>query len=279
MALDTDLALELFTDSKKRVADICGASAYEYRYEHAEATLTEIDINDTAAAEIIGRPVGKYITIEFDAPIYEYSPFYEERCGIVTESLKKICPETGAVLFAGLGNRFMTPDSIGPLASDRVFATAHIYRYADDIYTDELSESFVLSAGVMSQTGIESSDLIKSVCSSNEIKRVIVCDALACHEPSHMGKTIQLCSTGISPGSGVGNSRSEISQSSLGIPVAAIGVPSVTRLMSDDPRFKELIVTPKQIDKLAERSAAMISDAVNMFLHPGFTREEIASFM
>lgn len=279
MGLDTDLALESLGGRDLEAERIEGVCCTERTDKDADMKITEIDILTEQAAQKLGKAVGRYITLECGEPVYDYSPHFEARCRAVARELERVCRGKGLTLFIGLGNRKITPDSIGPLAADKVFATRHLKRLAKELDTSELSESAAVAAGVMAQTGLESAELAAAVCDKIKPAQVIVCDALACSEPSHMGRTIQLCSTGIAPGSGVENSREELSQRTLGAPVAAVGVPSVSRIMSGDPRFEGLLVTPKPVDRLAERASELIAAAVNLYLHPTFTPEEISSLM
>lgn len=275
MALNTDLALESFNDVQK-AEKLSGVESAEYTDSAAELKITEINVLTQEAAERLAKPIGRYITLESETPLGEYTPCFEERCRAVCEALKKLCSD-GPTLFVGLGNRKITPDSLGPLTADRIFATRHIKRLAKEIDSSDLSETSVFSAGVMAQTGFETAELAEAVCAACSPAQVIVCDALACCEPTHMGRTIQLCSTGISPGSGVENSRQELSEKTLGVPVAAVGIPLVSRAMSEDQRFSDLLVTPKAVDRLAEQGSAIIAGGVNMLLHPSLTLSEIAS--
>ena len=198
---------------------------------------------------------------------------------LLSECLSEVCKASDETLVLGLGNRDITPDALGPLTAERVFATRHIKRYASELFGFGMSQVSAVSAGVMAKTGIESQEIAASLCKAVSPAQVIVCDALACAEPSHMGRTIQLCSTGISPGSGVENARAELSERFLGVPTAAIGIPTVSRMMSDDTRFDSLMVTPKQIDKLIKAGAELISAAINSYLHPELTSSEINSIL
>ena len=198
---------------------------------------------------------------------------------LLSECISEVCRSNDDTLVIGLGNRDITPDALGPMTADAIFATRHIKRFAGELFISGMSQVSALTAGVMAQTGLESQELAASVCGTVKPSQVIICDALACSEPSHMGRTIQLCSTGISPGSGVENARAELSKATLGVPTAAIGIPTVSRLMSDDTRFDSLLVTPKQIDKLVKAGSELISMAINMYLQPGLTGDEIRSLM
>lgn len=279
MAVDTDLAMEIFDDERENGGELSGVSCKKIFDEPSHFEITEIDILTEAAAKRLKKPVGRYITLEAQQPLYEYSPYFGAQCAAAARALSRVCEGRGAVLFFGLGNRRITPDSVGALAADRVFATRHIKRLSQELDTDELGELSVISAGVLAQTGIESAELASAVCRQLAPSQVIVCDALACSEPSHMGRTIQLCSTGISPGSGVDNARAELSEKTLGVPAAAIGVPTVSRIMSGDSRFEGLLVTPKPVDKLVLRAAELIAAAVNLYLHPTLTADEINSLI
>lgn len=277
MGLNTDLALESYNNAEK-AEKLDGAEVKTCFKEEARLTVTEIDVKTEYAAQRIGKPIGKYITIESEEPFYEYSPYFTERCSVIAEAIASVCTK-GSTLFVGLGNRRITPDNLGPLTADKIFATRHIKRLAKEIDSSDLTETSVLAAGVMAQTGLESAETAAAVCRAINPKQIIVCDALACSEPMHMGRTIQICSTGISPGSGVENAREELSERNLGVPTAAIGMPTVSRLLSEKDGFSDLLITPKPIDKLTEQGSALIAAAVNLFLHPTLSSEDISSLI
>jgi spore protease len=131
----------------------------------------------------------------------------------------------------------------------------------------------------MAQTGLESAETAAALCACVKPDQLIVCDALACSEPFHMGRTVQICSTGISPGSGVENAREELSERTLGIPVAAVGIPTVSRLLCDKPDYADLLITPKPIDRLVRQGSELIAAGVNLFLHPSLSAEDIAGLI
>lgn len=276
MALDTDLALESYVS--ERAGKLEGVRTRERFDEAAEFTITEITVESEAAAKRLQKPCGTYITLETEAPLYEYHPNFSARCEAIARELSKVC-KGGSTLFVGLGNRRITADSLGPLAADSVFATRHIKRLARELDTSELTETTVISPGVMAQTGAESSEIAAAVCREVRPQQVIVCDALACSQPAHMGHTIQISSAGIAPGSGVDNSRAELSEKYLGVPTVAIGVPTVSRLLFSHEGMSDLLITPKPIDKLAAQAGTLISAAVNIYLHPSLSAEEIASLI
>lgn len=189
--------------------------------------ITEINLTEEEA-KTIGKKKGNYITIEFD-DITDYEN-KEKIKTIFIEELKKIIKKQNIkkddlCLIIGLGNEKSTPDSLGPLTIEKTLVTNHLYLYGD------LEKGFrrvcALSPGVMGETGIETSDLIKQITSSVKPDFIIIIDALAASSVERVNKTIQISDSGINPGSGVGNKRKEISKDILNVPVIAVGVPTV----------------------------------------------------
>jgi spore protease len=267
---------------------LAGVVKKERSYEEAELDVTEIEILTEEAARRLGKPVGKYLTVCCrSGRLSDCCENAAARAEVIARELTGLIKLPERVLLAGLGNISITPDSLGPRTASGVLATRHIKRLAKDIDTSELSEVTVISAGVMAQTGMESQELIRSLSRETEAQLVIAVDALACSELSHLGSTIQLCTSGISPGSGVENARSELSEATLGIPCAAIGVPTVTDCSviaeasggSALPEYAGMIVTPKDIDCLISRSAELISLGINRALHPTLSQEELDLLM
>ena len=210
MPYRTDLALE----AEQRVntsGRLRGVVKEERRCESAEFEITEINIENEEAAGQLGKPVGRYITVRCSrGRLSDCCRDAAARAECIARELTRLTPLPGRVLVAGLGNTLITPDSLGPAAASGILATRHIKRLARELDTDGLAEVSVISAGVMGQTGIESAAVVKALCREVEPDLVIVIDALACSELSHLGSTVQLCSTGISPGSGVENARAEL---------------------------------------------------------------------
>ena len=271
MPLNTDLALEAFKDAQK-AGKLEGVISRERFDEASGFCITETEINTREAAEKLGKPEGLYVTLSCGEQLSEYTPLFTERVTAVARELKKVCGDISRVLFTGLGNRRMTADCVGPLTAERVLATRHLKGLPID--TKGMSETAVIAAGVAGQTGIESAEMTAAVCEKTRPTQVIVCDALACAEPLHMGRSIQLCSTGIAPGSGVENSRRELSEATLGVRVAAIGVPTVSRLPDSD-----MLITPKAADRLSDSAAELIAAAVNSLLYPTLTAGEVRSLV
>jgi spore protease len=245
--------------------------------------------------ESIGKIPGDYYSIEF--PHLNDEDVREAVKEVVSDTLQQLLNkykinDDSVVFVAGLGNSDVTPDALGPVTTSNVIVTKHLFDFGFDGIPEGTKKVAVLTPGVMGQTGIETSDIVNSVC--NEIKPdcVIVIDALASRSIKRVNKVIQITDAGINPGSGVKNNRKEISKEVLGIPVIAIGVATVVEIMSIiDETFRTLmrqgkaipdidtlynyynedelgmIVTPKEIDEQVENIAVTISDSINMALH------------
>lgn len=289
MSKRTDLAFES-AQQILTTASISGLAQYQRNYENADIKVTEISVDNQKASEMIGKPIGKYVTIENTNGCFSlYSDLFEEQIDVLCKELNSLMGKTPRkIMFAGLGNRAITPDSLGPITAEKIFATRHIKRLAKDIDTSDLSDVSVITTGVMAQTGIESSETVKALAEIIKPDVIIIVDALACSDLSHLGTTIQLTNTGISPGSGVENARKELSFHTLGVPCIAIGVPTVADMNSiaeelcnvqAPEEFDGMLVTPKSIDNLVLRSAGLIATAINRTFHPDLSDEEIASLI
>ncbi|MGN1133915.1 MAG: GPR endopeptidase [Oscillospiraceae bacterium] len=285
MSMRTDLAQEALEYVKAEE----GISKSSHLCDNCNMEVTEIEITSDNTAQQIGKPVGKYITLENKQGCFSfYSNLFNEQAELLKSELIKLMQDVSSVLVVGLGNRAITPDRLGPACAEKIFATRHIKRLATDIDTSELSDVTVISPGVMAQTGMEASEIVRSAVDFVKPHAVIAVDALACSDLSHLGTTIQITDTGISPGSGVQNSRKELSGKTLGIPCIAVGVPTVADMNTvaealdaqncpDD--FKTMLVTPKSIDNLITRTAALVSTAINRAFHPTLSDEEITSLI
>ena len=187
-----------------------------------EIKITDVDLEEDNA---LGKKKGKYITLEFED--ITDSENASRVSDVLIEVLKDVIKlkKDSYGLIVGLGNDKSTPDSLGPLTINKIIVTNHIY------LLDELSEEYrrlsAINPGVMGETGIETSDIIESVVSKIKPDYLIVIDSLASKSIERLNKTIQITDTGIHPGSGIGNKRKEISYDTIGIPVIAIGVPTV----------------------------------------------------
>ena len=266
----TDLALESANTVKSEGQLPRGISADEKKT--ACFTVTSVEVITEEAAEKIGKPVGRYITLETAARLDMKPEKFEQSVCDLAEEITSLVGDAKSVLVVGLGNEEITPDSLGPRVVSHIFATRHIKENAPELMSEDLGEVCALAPGVMGQTGLEASELVKTVCSAIKPSAVIAVDALACSELSHLGRTVQLTDTGISPGSGVMNARKELSLATLGVPTVAIGVPTIADLGSEK---ETMMVTPRSIDKLIGCTAQLISSALNLALHRGLSLDEI----
>ncbi len=194
-------------------------------------SVTEMQITTPEASALIGKPQGKYITIAVGKIWLQHDEIWDVAAEIIANELKKLIYESGApdgVLIAGLGNRSIVSDAIGPMTAEKITANRHIKESDPSLF--EKLRSLPISAvipGVTGQTGMEALELIKGASDAVRPSVIIVIDALASKSVDRLGSTVQISDTGISPGSGIGNRRHEISYSTLGVPVISIGIPTV----------------------------------------------------
>lgn len=222
MEMRTDLALE----AKEQKSSQTDGVDIEIRHGN-KLKITSMHVRTTDAAQKLQKPVGNYITIEH-MPLTDTVRDAHEQTETLADELRTMLPSDGAVLVAGLGNGDITPDALGVRSAAAVLATRHITgEWARCAGLDNLRPVSVISPGVLGQTGIESAEMIGSIVRSIKPSAVVVIDSLASRSLSRLGCTVQLTDTGISPGAGVQNSRAEISKDTLGVPVIAVGVPTV----------------------------------------------------
>ena len=288
MEMRTDLALEA-----KEQEDIASGGVKIRTHRRCGLKITSMSILDREAAKRLKKPVGTYITIEH-MPLTDSVLDSDEQTEALGEELRLMLPPEGSILVAGLGNGDITPDALGVRSASAVLATRHITgEIARSSGIGSLRPVSVISPGVLGQTGIESAEMIRSVVRAINPKAVVIIDSLASKSLSRLGCTIQITDTGISPGAGVQNSRAEISQDTLGVPVVAIGVPTVVdaqTLVMDmlghenlsreeqrnlAPRGERMIVTPSEIDLLIDRASAIIGMALNRALHRNLSANDL----
>lgn len=229
----TDLALEAKESCEAEDGQIRGVRVTEQADEKREIYTTTVVIETENGARMMGKPVGTYITLEapnMSSPDEGYhAEISEALAGHLRGLLKQMAGEQASVLVVGLGNREVTPDALGPEVVGNLQVTRHMIRVYGRIST-ELQHACEVSAivpGVMAQTGMETLEIIKGVVDETNPQLVIVIDALAARSTKRLNRTIQITDTGINPGSGVGNHRNAINAETIGVPVIAIGVPTV----------------------------------------------------
>lgn len=293
----TDLALEakeLWRESADETTKLSGVEAYDET--RGSFKISTVKILDEEGERQLGKPRGTYVTIELDGLIRREENAFEDAANILAEELRKILnlEDSASVLVAGLGNAAITPDAIGPETVECVMVTRHLKQHMPLEFAAFRRVSAIQS-GVLGTTGIESADLISAVCQRLSPDCVIAVDALASRRMDRLCRTIQIADTGIVPGSGVGNSRMALNTKTLGIPVVAIGVPTVVDAATltidmaqragvnlDSGSFGDdgsMIVTPRDIDKCVKDISKLIGYGLNLALHKDLTIADIDMFL
>ena len=293
MAFRTDLAVEAIENHKT-------AAALPH-VRQSDRTLEgfavhEVRILSEDAAREIGKPQGRYLTLELDALIRREEDAFPRACKALSTLLRELLPHPndGPVLIAGLGNRMITPDAIGPQTADHVIATRHLVAQSPAIFADWRPVS-ALAPGVLGQTGVETGEVICGVLDRVRPAAVIAVDALAAGRLSRLLRTVQLADTGITPGAGVRNARAALNKETLGVPVIAVGVPTVVdgatlahEISSQlgqpacealDDLSQPVMITTRDIDREVADISRMIGYAVNMALHPHLSVADIDLYL
>lgn len=270
--------------------EILNKADNEY-YQHTTKYYKTIAVNEVdilKKSEVIDKEVGKYTTIEFEHLNDQKNR--EEVTEVFTECMKSILkPHHRKILIAGLGNRQVSADTLGPKVCDKLFVTSHLYRLHEYEMIEGTKEVAVIVPGVMGQTGLETQSIIYSVIQNYRPDLLIVIDSLATRSLTRVNRMIQLTDTGIKPGSGVGNYRHTINKQSMKVDVLAIGVAtvvSVEALLSEmleltnhiqfrdsmltalkEQEYQTMIVTPKEIDEEMNHLSTVLANGINRSLH------------
>lgn len=263
MNIRTDLITEIKTEQKHNVNGMLIKNK-----KIGQVKISTITIKTDTAAKSLNKPKGQYCTIYF--PRLDFICDTQNVIDALRNALKTILPRPlDNVLVVGLGNRDITPDALGPLVADRIFATRHLSnKLKRDLNLEQLNCVSVITPNVLGKTGIESYDMVCAAVDKIKPDAVIVIDALACRDAERLCRTIQIADSGITAGSGVNNTRKALSHDTVGVPVIALGVPTVIDANSFFETQEDMMVTPKEIDLLVEKAADIISSAVNIFLQP-----------
>ena len=285
----TDLALE--RREMCRAGELPGVTME--RSDNGDCVTTVIRILNRQGAEAIAKPVGTYITLETRG-FPDGASLSDGRIDALCAALEQLLPPAGDILAVGLGNTAITPDALGPECAGQIIATRHLPEETRrELGLTDLRTVSVLTPGVAGRTGIETTEIIASVVKKIRPAAVLTIDALAAGSVTRLARTVQLCDTGIQPGSGVGNSRKAVNKETLGVPVIAVGVPTVVDAVSlahdvlgayedcaEPPEeYAGMMVTPRDTDVITSSAAKFIALAVNCVLQKGLTREEIAALM
>lgn len=265
----TDIALESFEESGK--TKLSGVEVKEGN------GITYVRVLNKEGELRLGKPVGEYITVEVPSFVND-ADIFDGRLRKIAKILKNLLPPgCDNILVVGLGNMDITADALGPKTGSYIFATRHLSaQVKKEMGLGSLKTVSCVCTGVLGETGIESAEIVKGVASVVNPSCVIVVDALAASSRSRLGTTVQLSSSGIVPGSGVGNHRFEISRKTLGVPVISIGIPTVISASVISGREGDsMFVTPREIDRLTEQGAKLIGMSINVCLQSGISERDL----
>lgn len=303
----TDLATErrdIYQKVSKQVGEIDGIESTKEEVNE-NIKVERVKITNENGEKAIGKPVGNYITIDIKKLKIAMEEEIEQAANTLSNELKKILDEhvdkQGEILVVGLGNIYVTPDSLGPKVINEIDVTRHIINYLPQYVDKGTRMVSAIAPGVLGTTGIETVEILKGIVQNIKPKLIIVIDALASRSIDRISSTIQISDTGIVPGAGVGNTRQEISERSLGIPVVSMGIPTVVELatlvsdgidifidrlqekaesneylnqLQQHDKYEEvkealnvgeynMIVTPKEIDDLIENMKDIVARGIN----------------
>jgi len=293
----TDLALEareIWNEERGDSGELQGVETKTA--EKGNIRVTTVEILDQRGENALGKPRGKYVSVELDGFIAREENAFDDACALISEELKDILQleKIESVLIAGLGNRGITPDAIGPECVANIMVTRHLKERMPSEFEAFRSVSAVCT-GVLGTTGMESRALLEAVTNQIEPSVIIAVDALASRSTERLCRTIQIADTGIVPGSGVGNAREALNKETLGVPVIAIGVPTVVDagtlavciakdagVTLDHAALGSsagMIVTTRDIDKQVKDISRIIGYSINLALHDGLRIEDVNMFI
>ena len=286
----TDLALEaaqLWQESAGEAGTLPGVESEEATREGYP--VTTVRIRDEAGARALGKPVGTYVTLELDGLARREEDAFGRAARAIAAEVEAMAAAEGLALVVGLGNRAVTPDIVGPLAAEHVLVTRHLVEQLPEHF-GHLRPVAAAAPGVLARTGVESGETAAALTAKLRPACVIAIDALASRAVERLYRTVQLSDTGLAPGSGVGNHRFALNRETLGVPVLAVGVPTVVdgatlaldlleragAALPDRDALggADLFVTPREIDSRAADLARAIGYGVSMGLNPSLTVDD-----
>lgn len=288
MDIRTDLAIEakrLWDRDMAEKTKLPGVIARQSG--HFGIPINIVEIVDDEGAKRLGKPIGTYVTVEISSFRARERNSFRNTAEAVARVLHTMIDREDSVLVVGLGNREITPDAVGPATVSNLLVTRHLVRGMEPTFR-QFSSVSAFEPGVLGTTGIESLDLVKAALSTSGADSMIVVDALASCEPERVCATVQITDTGIVPGSGVGNHRAAFNRAELGVPVYAIGVPTVmdaaTMLAVRQGRpFAEgkndMILTPRAIDRNVRELGRLLGYSINLALQPNLQFDDIPGLL
>ena len=309
----TDLAMESAQLLQKEDSQTIEGVKQKQNEPIKGVQVFNVQITNAQGAKSLGKPVGQYISIDMEKPFEKGAEFLEDASKEFSVHIKALVKPfkkgDGPVLVIGLGNRDVTPDSLGPRVVERMLVTRHMKENVPQELASRLHSVCALAPGVLGVTGMETAEIVRGITETTHPCVIIAIDALAARSLQRIASSMQVSDTGIRPGSGLGNRRKGIEKETMGVPVVAIGVPmvvyastiahdTVEQVMADLNVGQEdatnlleyvhkkavdemgnLVVTPKEVDELVDRCADLVADALNMALHENITLEDVRRFM
>lgn len=264
----TDLASEAFPRQEENTG------VQRRDYEEQGFRISDISVLSPAAAKKLCKPIGRYLSIETDRFFRREENAFSDAAQLLAKSIRQLLPlNAGAsVLVAGLGNRAITPDAVGPEAISKILVTRHLIQQLPEQFAS-FRPVCAAETGVLGTTGLESAAFIRALFDAARPDAIVAIDALAARDSHKLCRTVQLTDSGIVPGSGVGNHRSELSQRVFGVPVLALGVPTVV------DAGEGLITTRRDIDQTVQDVGKLLAYGLNLALQDGLTVTDIDMFV
>lgn len=269
----TDLALEARESVSEKEEHLHGVQVEEEYKEESEIKITRVTIESKNGARLLGKAMGTYVTLEAPNMAHPDEDYHEEIARELAYQIKSLLPkekEQLSILIVGLGNREVTADSLGPRVVDNLTITRHmVMEFGNAAYEGrKLPLTSSLVPGVMAKTGMESQEIISGVVAQTHPDLVLVIDALAARSIKRLNRTIQISNAGINPGSGVGNYRNAIQEENLGVPVIALGVPTVVDAATivQDAVFKDCSMEDQDFLDRKEKITGAMDELYNMYV-------------
>lgn len=291
MEIRTDLAMEQAGALQKAGDPLRGVALRQENRFGLPATVVEI--KSRQGEKILGKPKGTYVTIELEGVLRREKESFEKAVLSISGYLREMLKLNARlpVLVAGLGNREVTPDAVGPLTADHILVTRHMLRQMPETFGSFRPVGAVVP-GVLGTTGMESAETVRALADRSEAAAVIAVDAIAARDTGRLCSTVQLCNVGITPGSGIGNSRNALNQETVGRPVIALGIPTVTDAATmaadlfqragmevEEAALRRvstgMIVTSSDIDRRVREIARVLSYSINSALQENLSLSEL----
>ena len=292
----TDLAVEakeLWEQEPENTTKLSGVVARESHQKGVD--ITTVQILDEEGEQQLGKPVGTYVTLELTAFGHKERDSLRRSAQVLAKQLQSLLSlkKGQTVLVAGLGNEAVTPDAIGPKAVHQLVVTRHLVEKMPSLFGGYRPVS-AITPNVLGLTGLESAEVVGGVVDRTKPDCMIVVDALAASDLRRVCRTVQLCDTGITPGSGVQNGREAFNRQRFGIPVIAVGVPTVAHVPTVAKLYDEtldqekvdtmtgdqsMIITPQDMDAQVARLSKLVAWGINLALQESMDLEDIAFFV